>query len=515
MDHLQVDIIFRIQGFQRELFDLHITLPGLIRLEEGFKGKGGVEKLVIHKAAGSQPERFRDIHLVAVQQFFAFFQIIGDRFREPAQRHLRVAGPSGAQDPGAHDGCFQTDGGIVDHGEFGGLDQLVGADVFFRRDVHHVGKPGELVFLHPIRDGLVAFLPGPGLIRMGPDHKKRIDMVFDDPFDFIQPGKHIIKNHVGVFLTGIKDHIREHRDDLTEGPGFLPEFRRQGLHLRPELHTGGGEGTLHAFGEIVVQLRIPFRGHFKIVRQVDGAGRGFPFGEDGGVRHQADLVGEGRNTAGFSQPFDDGFRVLQAVEDHHCPGLQLIHQAFCLQIRAPGGADGGALQRHCLRVVVQVMLAQDPAQGRQGQLSQRHALMDISRKPGMVQTLHVIGDFIVLLVTEHGVRQSVIHLPGELHTGGTEGLSAPSDRKQAGLQSLTAADEVDGYAGITQAGSSHPGISRIQTGAVEPGGGIEKQHRMLRAGKPCRGGPVYTAKPVRVGGIRESHGCMFPQFRKK
>ena len=98
-----------------------------------------------------------------------------------------------------------------------------------------------------------------------------------------------------------------------------------------------------------------------------------------------DLLGRGlserTNTvydpALFAQPFDHRFRILQSIKNNHCPRMQVVHQPLGLNICAPGRFDEGALKRYRFRDIFKMMSAQDPAQRRQRQLSQRDTLMHI------------------------------------------------------------------------------------------------------------------------------------------
>ena len=188
---------------------------------------------------------------------------------------------------------------------------------------------------------------------------------------FVQPGKHVRENDIGVALTGIKDDVGEDRHDLLESSGLFEEFSAQPGHFRPKTDAGHGEIALHALRQIAIKalvlgIRQPVTG-----RDIDWVSSSLSVGKVSGKRLQPDLVSHHPQAAQLRQPAGDCFRESNAVKHNHTLWLAVVQKAGKLHRHIPGRKQVLTKKIQRVRVLDQMMSAQSPAQRGQHQLTQR------------------------------------------------------------------------------------------------------------------------------------------------
>ena len=176
-------------------------------------------------------------------------------------------------------------------------------------------------------------------------------------------------------LAGIKNHIGKDRHDLLELRGKLQESFVQPAHLGPETHPRHGEVALHALFQVIVQTAVLLRRELEAVGDVDGVGGRVAGGEVGRIWAQPHLVRNNADAALPGHPTGGRLGIEHAVEHRHGLGLGFIAQPGKLPADVIGRKQILAVQRSRRRVIQQVVTAQHPADGRQRQRAQRHAVV--------------------------------------------------------------------------------------------------------------------------------------------
>jgi len=180
-------------------------------------------RLVVQETPGVAPEIVRDRDLLRGQELLRLCPEVRDTLREKDGWVLGEARFAGAQHGGAHEGCLQPDGRVVDHHELGTLDQLVGAEILLRGDKQDVGQGGRAVRGDPCLDRLPAFLAGADLVGVGADDEQGFGVPARQLDDQLQPGEHVREDGVGMRLAGVEDDVGKDRHDLLEAGRFAQE----------------------------------------------------------------------------------------------------------------------------------------------------------------------------------------------------------------------------------------------------------------------------------------------------
>jgi len=318
-----------------------------------------------------------------------------------------------------------------------------------------------------------------------------------------------------VPLAGVEHHVGKHRHNLPEFGRPFPESRLQRAHLRPEADTGHAEVALHTLLQVRVQPRVLRIRKLETLRNVNRVRGGLAGGEVTAVRLQAHLVADHPQTALLRGVTRRGFRVKLAIKHHHRLGIRVIEYGVELLVQAPGRENICAVQKAVGLVIFKMVAAQHPAERREDDLTQRHALV---RKVG--QRIHAQPGDLSLHLCVRRVAEPAHILPG-VQRARLRGAAAARRRlrkivavgsQHAAAHAMIGDKPHHRRAGQPQRPAGDLRIGRVEAHTGQPRRGVEQDHR-ARASRERRG-LLHRAVDGRHAAVIAPVGGLLPDARE-
>jgi hypothetical protein len=196
---------------------------------------------------------------------------------------------------------------------------------------------------------------------MRPDHEQGFRVGANLLEGRVQPGEHVFKYGIRMWLAGIKNDVGEDGNHLSESTDSFDEFVIQTAHSGPELHAGHGELALKAALQVLIQADILAGAELEVIRDMNGVGCGLPIRKESAGRLKAHLMRDDPKSAALGDIAGYCFGEELSVENDNKLRLGCGQKGRELPGNIPGRPNELPQEEAGLDIIFEVVPPQNPS----------------------------------------------------------------------------------------------------------------------------------------------------------